>query len=215
MNDYTPSGLLHSIFRSECSRLRLELCSCCMIKFRRRRCAGCDRYTDLQEECLLTGRRTDAKRSHLLGGRIVKLMRRICWDVDGLASVYHLFRATKSHVEFACKHGDSLFEVVTVRGGPPPGGMCMSVRQNRPAVSLAVSRIVSVSPTTPMCESFWSVSGRAIASLRCGLSGGIAETDCCGEFAFSAIRRSLPIVLQTLDRFVSLRRTRRGQIRRR
>ena len=46
----------------------------------------------------------------------MKLMRSICWDVDRLARTYRPLRAAKSNVEFAFKHGEGLFEVVTMRG---------------------------------------------------------------------------------------------------
>jgi hypothetical protein len=119
-------------FEASAADFALKFCLCCFIKFRRRRCAGCDRHTYLQEEFLLTGRRTDAKHPHRLGGRIVKLMRRICWDVDRLTRAYHLFGATKSNVEFAFKNGERLFEVVTVRGRCATGRY-MHVDQAKPA----------------------------------------------------------------------------------
>jgi transcriptional regulator len=46
---------------------------------------------------------------------IVKLMRRICGDIDSVTRAHHLFGTTKSNVEFAFKQGESLFKVVTMR----------------------------------------------------------------------------------------------------
>lgn len=59
MGIVVPSSVLEqlgSILRSKCRGLRFELCLCCFIKHRWRRCASCDRYTNLHEEILLTGR---------------------------------------------------------------------------------------------------------------------------------------------------------------
>src|SRR6202034_2082875 len=57
-------------------------------------------------------------------------------------------------------------------GGPPPGGTCMSMSVYFPAVSSPVTRIVYVSPTSPMCGRVWSSSGRATVSSRDKSSGG-------------------------------------------
>src|SRR5260370_35835814 len=57
-------------------------------------------------------------------------------------------------------------------GGPPPGGTCISIRQNWPAVSLPVRRIVYVSPTTPMCRTFSPESGLVAVSFWRGWAGG-------------------------------------------
>ena len=57
-------------------------------------------------------------------------------------------------------------------GGPPPGGTCMSMRVYLPAVSLPATRIVYVSPTSPMCGRCSSWSGRATVNARDGSSGG-------------------------------------------
>src|SRR5580704_2947565 len=57
-------------------------------------------------------------------------------------------------------------------GGPPPGGTCMSMRVYLPAVSWPATRIVYVSPTSPICGRLWSESGRATVSLRDRSSGG-------------------------------------------
>jgi hypothetical protein len=48
-------------------------------------------------------------------------MWRIRGDVDRFARAYSLFRATKNNVEFAFKQGESLFEVVPVRGRSAAG----------------------------------------------------------------------------------------------
>jgi hypothetical protein len=44
----------------------------------------------------------------------VKLMRRVCWDIDRLTRLHDALRAAEDSLKFAFKHDESFFEVVTV-----------------------------------------------------------------------------------------------------
>lgn len=48
----------------------------------------------------------------------MKLMRRICWDIDRLTRAYHLLCATESRLNLAFKHSKSFFEVMAMRRRP-------------------------------------------------------------------------------------------------
>jgi hypothetical protein len=114
----------------------------CFVEFGRRCGPGRDGDTNFQKELFLTGRRADAQQSHRLCGRVAKLVRCVGGDVNGLARSHHHLRTAESCVELAFDYCERLFEIVSVRRGPPPGGISMSIRQKRPPVSSPVRRIV-------------------------------------------------------------------------
>ena len=94
-----------------CPKCRL----CCLVEWWRGACPSWDGHGDLHKELLLAGRRAGAQQSCRLGGHVLELMRRVRWDVDGVAGSRHIFRSTERHFDFALKDGEGLFEVMTMR----------------------------------------------------------------------------------------------------
>jgi hypothetical protein len=124
------------------------------VELRRRARAGCHRHADLGEELFLSGRRADASHTRLPVALVVEPVRRVGRNMNRLARAGNGLHAAKRSLDLALENNEGLLDVVPVRRWPVAGGICMSIRQNRPAVSFPVKRMVYVSPTNPRCGEF-------------------------------------------------------------
>ena len=77
-----------------------------------------------------------------LAGSVVKLMRSVGRNVQGFAGAHDRLLAAEGGFHLAFEQDKGLLEVMPMRGGPPPGGMCMSITQKRPAVCSPVTVMV-------------------------------------------------------------------------
>jgi len=85
----------------------------------------------------------------------MKLVRRIGRNVDRVARAHGGFLAAEGNFHLTVEKDEGLFEVMAVRTGPPPGGTCMSITQNRSLVSSpATVNSIGVSDQTYMFELF-------------------------------------------------------------
>jgi len=133
---------LRSIFRGERFRLRFERRLGSLVEFWwpcRPRLYG---NPNFQEEVFLPGGRAETQQPYWMLGGVVELMRCIGRDVKGLAGPDDGFHAAEGGLEFAFEQKKGLLEVVPVGRWTSAGGICISIRQRRPAVSLPVRRIV-------------------------------------------------------------------------
>lgn len=71
------------------------------IEHRRRGRSRCNRNLHFGEELLLPGRRTDAQQAHWTVARIVELLRRIGWNMHGLARLQHFLHAPERGLHLA------------------------------------------------------------------------------------------------------------------
>jgi hypothetical protein len=70
-------------------------------------------------------------------------------NIDRIASTQCGLLDPECYLHLTVEQDEGLFELVTMRSGPPPGGTCMSITQNRPLVSFPATVMVYVAPTRP------------------------------------------------------------------
>jgi hypothetical protein len=63
----------------------------------------------------LPGWLADAQQARWLRGRIMELMRRIRWNMNGLARSRHSFLPAKYQLEFAFQNAEGLFKIMAMR----------------------------------------------------------------------------------------------------
>jgi hypothetical protein len=99
---------------------------------------------------LLSGGRADTEHAYWPGGSVVKLMGRVggMFSVSPARTVDFLPRKVASTTPSSRIKVSS--KSCRCGGGPPPGGMCISITQKRPSVCSPVTVMVYVSPTGPM-----------------------------------------------------------------
>jgi hypothetical protein len=107
-------------------RKLLHFLDACLLNYfaeLRRRCnARCDRCAYLFKEFFLPGGPADAKHSSRGGRGIVKLMRRVGWDIDCFACLYHTLLSPTGCRNFAIEDDESFLEIMPVWWGPLSGG---------------------------------------------------------------------------------------------
>src|SRR5205807_509300 len=119
-----------------------ECCPFAFVELRRRRGASGDRNSNFLEEFLLSSGRTNTEHAYGLIGSVVKLMRSVGRDVQRLAGAEGRLRAAESGLHLAFEENKGLLDSCRCGGGPPPGGICMSMTQKRPAVCSPVTVMV-------------------------------------------------------------------------
>src|SRR6266478_962088 len=101
-----------------------------------------NRCSHLFEELLLACRRADAKHPHRLRRGVMELVRSVRWNADCFSSAHNTLLTSESSLQVTVEKNKGLLESWPCGGGPTPGGTCISIRVNRPAVSIPDSRIV-------------------------------------------------------------------------
>jgi hypothetical protein len=101
---------LSAVFRQQRSRLRLPLGDLLCRQLRRRSGAAIDQITDLQEELLLSGRRTHAQHPDGCTGYVLEGMRRVGGDVHGRSRPHQGGPTTEGEFKLAFDDGKHLFE---------------------------------------------------------------------------------------------------------
>jgi len=96
----------------------------------------------LEEKLVEARRRADAQQANRLRRRIVELVRRIGRNIDRLARPHDGLLAAERGFQFAFEQDERLSKSCRCGGGPPPGGMCISMTQKRPAVSRPLTVMV-------------------------------------------------------------------------
>ena len=101
-----------------------------------------DGLTDLGEELLLSGRGAKAEQANRPGRGVSEAIRCVGGHVHGFPGLGDQLLASEAELHLTFEHREHLLEVVTVGGGPPPGGTCMSMSVYFPAVSSPLTRTV-------------------------------------------------------------------------
>ena len=96
--------------------------------------------SQLFEELLLACRRADAKHPHRLRRDVMELVRSVRWNVDRFSSPHNTLLPSESSLQFTVEKNKGLLEIMTMWGRAAPGGTCISIMVNRPAVSIPDSR---------------------------------------------------------------------------
>lgn len=135
--------------------------------------SSCDRDAHFGEDHFLPGRGAHAQQSCWRVSSITKAVRRVGGHIDVLPHFGDQPLIAERDRDLALEDAEHLFEIMTMRRGPPPGGTCMSINVYFPVVSSPVTRMVQVSPTRPKCGSIVSSSGRATVMCRYESSEGI------------------------------------------
>ena len=94
-----------------CSELRLSG----LVEFWRRGRPSCNCYTYLRKELFLPGRRADAQQTCRSVALVVKLVRRIGRNMNGLASTCNGLYSSKCSLDLAFEDDEGLLKVVPVR----------------------------------------------------------------------------------------------------
>ena len=113
-----------------------------LVEFRRRRGPSRNGRSHLRKKFLLPGWRADTDQTGGVGRSVVKTMRGVGGNVYGVACFHDGFPTTKRRLHFSFQENKISSKSWRCGGGPPPGGMCISITQNLPAVSAPVTVMV-------------------------------------------------------------------------
>ena len=105
---------LGSILRRKLLHFLDECLLSCFAELWRRCNARCNRRAYFRKEFFLPSRRADAKHSSRGGRGIVKLMRRIGWNVNCVAGLHHAFLSAKRGLDFAFNDDKGFLEIMPV-----------------------------------------------------------------------------------------------------